>query len=196
MQKTMVSRKILGIIFDLGRVLIDFDHHLAARRAVEFSDKSEEEIFNLFFDSDLTGLFEEGKLSPSEFFLEAKQRLNLRLTYEQFLPIWNEIFYFTEENKKVLDLANLLKKRFRILLLSNINILHFEYLRQNFSFIFIPFPQIVLSFKVGVRKPHPLIYQIAQENLDLQMQEILEIDDRKELSEEAKNLELQVHHFR
>lgn len=195
MQKTITWRKISAIIFDLGRVLIDFDHHLAAKKLLIFTEKSEEEIFNLFFDSELTALFEEGKIFPSEFFERVKQMLDLKLDFKEFLPIWNEIFYFTAENQKVLNLADSLKKKFKILLLSNINILHFEYLKEKFPFIFKPFSWVVLSCQVGVRKPHPLIYQTAQKLLDVDMQEIFYIDDRKELIEEAKKLKIKAHHF-
>ena len=73
-----MDRKIKAIIFDLGNVLLDFDHRLAAERVSKFTDKSAEEILNLFFDSELTGLFEEGKIAPAEFFLKIKEALNLK----------------------------------------------------------------------------------------------------------------------
>jgi FMN phosphatase YigB (HAD superfamily) len=109
-----------------------------------------EAIYDLFFDSHLTGLFEEGKIPPEEFFKEVKNKLGLDLDYEGFLPIWNEIFFLTEENRGVYNLAKHLKADFKIALLSNINILHYDYLRKNFP-VFDVFDHIITSYEVGVR---------------------------------------------
>jgi hypothetical protein len=90
---------IKTIIFDLGRVLIDFDHRIAAKRIARFTDKDEDEILSLFFDSEITMSFEEGRLSPTQFFLKVKEILNLKLDYEDYIPIWQEIFFFSEKNR-------------------------------------------------------------------------------------------------
>jgi len=183
----MENQHIEAVIFDLGGVLIDFDHTIAAKKISSFSNKSFLEIFNLFFDSPLTGLFEEGRILPLDFFLEVKKLLNLNLKYEDFLPIWNEIFFLTEKNKQVYHLAKQLKNNYKIGLISNINILHFDYLKKNFS-IFDIFDSIITSFEVGVRKPNPLIYQKALRALETKPQRIFYTDDRQELIQEAKKL--------
>src|SRR4030042_11370 len=121
----MDNNRIEAIIFDLGNVLIDFDHTIAAKKISAFTDKNPQEIFDLFFDSPLTGLFEEGKISPQEFFSEVKKTLNFKLDYAAFLPIWNEIFFLTEKNHAVYALAKTLRDRYKTALLSNINVLHF-----------------------------------------------------------------------
>ena len=59
---------IKAIIFDLGNVLIGFDHQIAVKRILAHTPMSEGEIYNLFFDSTLTRVFEEGKISPLLFF--------------------------------------------------------------------------------------------------------------------------------
>src|SRR3989338_6206829 len=156
----MDNNNIKAVIFDLGNVLIDFDHMIAAKRISKFTDKTPQEIFNLFFDSVLTALFEEGKITPLNFFSEVKKILNSKLDYAQFLPIWNEIFFLSEKNQAVYNLAKILKDHYKIALLSNINILHFDYLKKNFS-IFDAFHNVVTSFESGIRKPDPLIYKKA-----------------------------------
>ena len=176
-----------AIIFDLGNVLIDFDHTIAARKISSLTTRTPKEIFNLFFDSELTGLFEEGKISPQGFHSEVKKILNLELNYVDFLPIWNEIFFFTPENRSVYNLAKALKNHYKIALLSNINILHFEYLKNNFS-VFDAFDHIIASFEVGFKKPHPFIYQKALGILGVLPQAVLYTDDRAELVEKASEL--------
>jgi putative hydrolase of the HAD superfamily len=183
----MDNSRIKAIIFDLGGVLIDFDHTLAAKRISKFTHKSPEEIYELFFDSKLTGDFEEGKVSPRDFFQGVKEKLSLGLDFTQFVPIWNEIFFLTDKNHKVYNLACALKNKYRLALLSNINVLHYEYLRRNFSF-FDAFDKLITSCELGFRKPHPLIYEKALRILGVLPEEVFYTDDRKELVESAKEL--------
>ena len=184
----MDNHYIEAIIFDLGNVLVDFDHSIAAKRISNFCGKSPQDIFGLFFDSELTGLFEEGKIAPSEFFLKVKEVLNLKLDYDQFVPIWNEIFFLTEKNYAVYNLAKSLKNRYKIALLSNINILHFDYLKKNFPYLLDAFHNVITSCEVGYRKPHPLIYKKTLDILEAQPQNVFYTDDRAELVKESNLL--------
>ncbi len=183
----MDNHRIKAIIFDLGNVLVDLDHINAAKRVAKFSEKSPQEIFNLFFDSELTGLFEEGRISPQEFFLKMKETINLRLEYDEFVPIWNEIFFLSEKNRNVYNLTKSLRSNYKLALLSNINILHFDYIKIFFP-VFGAFHYIVTSYETGLRKPHPLIYQKTLEILNVSAENTFYTDDRSELIEKAKNL--------
>ena len=179
---------IEAVIFDLGNVLISFDHTIAAKKIVALSNKPFPEIFQLFFDSGITGLFEEGRLTPKEFFLKIKEMLDLKIDYEDFLPIWNGIFFMTEDNRRVYEIASSLKGRVKLALLSNINVLHFKYLKENFQ-IFAPFDCVITSFELGRRKPDPLIYIRTMEALKVSdARNVFYTDDRKELVEKAKEL--------
>jgi len=191
----MDNNKINVIIFDLGNVLVDFNHHIAADRVAKFTDKSPDKIFNIFFDSELTGLFEEGKISPKEFFLKIKDMLNLELDYDSFLPIWNEIFFLTKENLAVYNLAKQLKNNYKIALLSNINILHFDYLKKKFP-VFDAFHNIITSYEVGARKPSPLIYKKTLDILESLPHQVFYTDDRPELAQSAKELGIRGFVFR
>jgi putative hydrolase of the HAD superfamily len=191
----MDNNKINVIIFDLGNVLVDFNHHIAADRVAKFTDKSPDEIFNIFFDSELTGLFEEGKISPKEFFLKIKDMLNSELNYDTFLPIWNEIFFLTKENLAVYNLAKRLKNNYKVALLSNINILHFDYLKKKFP-VFDAFHNIIASYEVGARKPSPLIYKKTLDILESLPRQVFYTDDRPELSQSAKELGIRGFVFR
>lgn len=192
----MEGKRIKAIIFDLGNVLVNFDHRIAARRVSSFTDKSPDEIFNLFFDSDLACLFEEGRITPKEFFLKTKEILNLKLDYDKFLPIWNEIFFLTKQNLKVYNLANQLKEYYKIALLSNINVLHFDYLKKKFPHLFDALRHVITSYKVKARKPSPLIYKKTLELLETSPSEVFYTDDRLELAQSAKELGIKGFVFR
>jgi glucose-1-phosphatase len=182
-----VQKNIKAIIFDLGRVLIDFDHWIAARAISEFTDIKPEEIFPLFFDSGIIQSFEEGKISAKDFFSKVKKILKLNICFEEFLPIWNNIFFITEQNKAVYKLAKSLKGKYKVAMLSNVNELHFEYLKKEFP-IFDAFDYVLTSYELGRIKPHPEIYQDTLKIIDAEPCETFYVDDRPELIAEAEKL--------
>lgn len=178
---------VTNIIFDLGRVLIDFDHRRAAEKLSAATVKSPEEIYDLFFDSKLTRLFEEGKLEPEEFYGKVKHILRMKLGYEQFLPIWNGIFFVSDHNREVYALAKSLKARYTVSLLSNINALHLAYIRETFP-IFDAFHNVFASCELGYMKPNPRIYSLALKSLGATPSEVFYADDRADLIERARTM--------
>ncbi len=191
----MPRAKIKAIAFDLGNVLVDFDHAIAARRIAPLSKMSAQEIFGLFFDSPLIGLFEEGKIAPEDFFERIKEMLGLKIDYPRFLPIWNEIFFITEKNRLTYALAAGLRNRFPLVMMSNINVLHIGYLRNKFD-IFSVFNHLIFSCEVKVRKPDPRIFNEALRRLDSSAQELFYVDDRPDLVEGARNLGIEAFVFK
>lgn len=178
---------IKAVIFDLGRVVIDFDHTIAAKRIAPFTGKSPREIYNLFFDSGITVRFEAGQLSPEAFFAEVKALLGLSIGFQEFLPIWNEIFFITDKNKEVYAVARQLRARYTVAMLSNINVLHFEYLQKHFP-IFDAFNYVFTSCGLGYVKPDIRIYQEVLKRLACAPQEAFYTDDRPELVESARSI--------
>jgi len=178
---------VKAIFFDLGRVLIDFDHRKAASKIASSSPFDEKEIYDLFFDSDLAGLFEEGRIEPADFFLKVKELLRARIGFEEFVLAWNDIFFISETNRQVFELVKALRGRYRLTLLTNINVLHFEYIKKHYS-LFEPFSEIIASFQEKVRKPNPLIYQKALSSSGVTPEEVFYTDDRPELVEGARKL--------
>ena len=173
-----------AILFDLGRVLVNFDHHVAAQRTAEYTDMGEAEIFEAYFDSDLTDLFERGKITDVEFFERLKSLLRLNLNYDKFLPIWNDIFF---KNNGMDELLTLLKPHYRLILISNINKPHFNYVKERFP-ILNRLDKIVVSYEVGARKPDPLIYETAIKAAGTKANRTVYTDDRADLIEASSSI--------
>ena len=182
-----MAQAIKILLFDLGRVLVDFDHLRSAQRIAAFCSKTPRQIYDLFFESGATIAFEAGKITPEDFYLQVKQMLDLKLSYDSFEPIWNDIFFLSAKNRSVFGLVNNLRVNYKIALLSNINILHYEYLKKNFP-VFGAFDRIFLSFQMGLVKPDKKIYNRVIRDLGVSPQEIFYTDDRPELMESAKSL--------
>ncbi|MFA4843110.1 MAG: HAD-IA family hydrolase, partial [Candidatus Omnitrophota bacterium] len=80
-----------------------------------------------------------------------------------------------------------LKNNYKLAMVSNINVLHFEYLLDKFS-VFGQFSHIITSFEEGVRKPNPKIYQKVLCALGVRAEEVFYADDRLELVQGAMGL--------
>ncbi|MFC1752701.1 HAD family hydrolase [Thermoproteota archaeon] len=173
------------ILFDLGRVLFDFDHLIAARKISKDCSLSEKEIYDLFFDSQLTDKYERGVVTSFDFYKEVKKILDIDIDYEGFIPIWNDIFFPVPG---MLEVIESLKVRYPIYLASNTNELHFLHLEEQFPEYFRCFRYLFLSHQLGLRKPDPLIYNFIISYIKTDPGNIIYIDDRKELVEPAKNL--------
>jgi glucose-1-phosphatase len=182
-----MAEAIKVLLFDLGRVLVDFDHLRSAQRIAAFCSKTPRQIYDLFFESGATIAFEAGKITPQDFYLQVKQMLDLKLSYDSFEPIWNDIFFLSAKNRSVFGLVNTLRINYKTALLSNINILHYEYLKKNFP-VFGAFDRIFLSFQMGLIKPDKEIYNRVIRDLGVSPQEIFYTDDRPELVQSAKSL--------
>lgn len=182
------------VIFDLGRVLIDFDHRIAAGKLAALTRKSPEDIYNLFFDSKLIQKFEEGKIEPEAFYGKVRRILKIKLRYELFLPIWNEIFFISEHNRRVYELAKRLKPAYTVSLLSNVNVLHLAYIREKFP-VFDAFHHVFASCEMGCMKPAPRIYSLVLKALGAKPGEVFYTDDRAELIDQARTMGIRAYPY-
>lgn len=178
---------IKAIVFDLGNVLVDFDYSIAAKRIAHFCNLSIKDIPKILLNSQITRVFEEGKIQPEDFFLRVKDLLGLDISYEAFVPIWNEVFFLSAKNRSVFSLANILRDKYKIAVLSNINTLHFGYLKKNFP-VFDIFHAVFASCDMGLVKPDLKIYNEVLSVLKVGPEEVFYTDDREELIKSARLL--------
>jgi len=185
------------LLFDLGNVILPFNHYQIAEKLARFSERKElsdpPRIFSYLFDRQEGAVndYEIGKLSSIEFFNQVKERFKLIMTFDTFVPIWNEIF---AENHDVSKLIRSLKGNKRLGLLSNTNPLHFEYALSTFPILNL-FDKWILSHEVGFKKPAVEIFLKAMEWTSVPPMKILFIDDIKEHVEVAASLGMQAIHF-
>ena len=172
------------IVFDLGNTLIRFDHNIAARKLAVLFGLDPGRIYDMFFDSEITRVFEKGEISPREFHRRAAELLGIKISYKDFVPIWNDIFW---EDEAACSLARRLKKDYRLFLISNVNRLHFEHIRKKFGIMRI-FDEMILSFAVGAMKPDRVIYEDMVRRSGGDKSRVLYIDDREDLIKEARLL--------
>lgn len=183
----MIKNKYDAILCDLGNVLINFDHRIAVKKILRHTQKNEHDIYQLFFDSGITKDYEEGKIASLDFFKRVKDSLGLDMDYAAFLPIWNDIFFETPLNIKFQSFLKSVKYKYKLVMISNINETHFEFLKEKMP-IFLEFDKLILSYEVGFRKPSPEIYDAALRAAGAKKSKVFYIDDRADLIEAAQGM--------
>jgi putative hydrolase of the HAD superfamily len=175
------------IIFDLGNVLLTYDHRITCRKLSKLTKNkhSTEEIHNFLFNKNgFARRYDEGKITSEEFFRTLTHTFALNIDFQKFMPIWNEIF---SENKAISQIVRCLKKRHKIYLISNTNEMHFDYLIKRFNILTV-FDKIFPSYALGIRKPKSAIFELALNTAKVEPTQTIFIDDIKEHIESASRL--------
>jgi putative hydrolase of the HAD superfamily len=168
---------IRAIISDLGKVVLWFDNSIFYWKMAAHCAKSVEEIGELVNKSpEFYRLFDLGRITPEEFYARAVERLGARIEYDEFMAAYVDVFSL---NRPVLKLLQRLKPKYRLILVSNCDVVRFEFIRKKFPEIGI-FDGRVLSYELGVMKPDPRIYQEALKLAQAEPSACVFIDDMEE----------------
>jgi glucose-1-phosphatase len=181
----MPFAKLRAIIFDIGRVLVHVDVARAMQGLASRSSLSPSELWTAIEKDPRWPDWQEGRISPHDWYLHLNKRLGGNLTFEQFTEVWNRAL----DPNPIHEDAFLekLSKRYRLALLSNTDPIHVRHLEATYSF-FSFFPTRIYSCSVGASKPNPLIYNAALRALKVNAGESLYIDDIAAYVEAAQRL--------
>ena len=163
-----------AILFDLGRVLINFDFQRGYRALEGLCPYAAEEIPRRLAGTGLVERFETGLVEPRDFVDQMRRILDLKVDFDQFRAIWSSIFTDILIPESMLEG---LGRRYRLVLVSNTNALHFEMIRQTYGHLLRHFDDLVLSFEVHAMKPRPEIFQAAVERAGCRPEECFYTDD-------------------
>lgn len=189
MPRKKAQKTVKAILFDLGKVILFFNFEPAFRKLARATRLSAKDIEDFFISSGHEVLYDGGKISSVQFFREIKKALDLPLSFNEFKKIWNNIF---KPNLPVIRIIKTLKKRgYRLVLVSNTNAMHYEFIRKNYLVLKL-FDKHILSFKENVRKPDERIYRTSIRACGCRPEEILYIDDRADLTDAAKGIGINV----
>lgn len=165
---------IRTVISDLGKVIIFFDNTIFFKKIADYCSFTAEEIAKLVSDHiDLIKYFDTGKITPLEFYNQVVKILKAKIDYETFFVIYNDVFFL---NPPVVEVLKKLKSKYRLILLSNTDVMRFGFVKKKFPDVLI-FDEYVLSFEAGYMKPHPEIYRKALQKAEARAEESIFIDD-------------------
>lgn len=182
-----MSRPVL--LSDVGKVLIDFDFSIAARRLAERCLHPAETVLSLF--DDIKVPYEDGRLDDASFVQQALALSGFGGTARDFEVIWCEIF---AENELMSATLAPLAGKLQMYLLSNTNGLHKDYFLRTFP-IFQYFQGGVYSHTARCAKPGEEIFRKAIAELDLDPGRTFYIDDLLPNIETASRLGFHTFHY-
>src|SRR3974390_909468 len=165
------------VVFDLGKVLVDFDYRIAARKVATRSSASLAELEYYLSHSPLVVRYETGQVTKQQFFEEVQATTGFRGNLGEFSEYFADIF--TPIKPMVEIHARLRRLGIPTFIFSNTNDLAIEHIRRNFSF-FSSFDGYVYSYEVGAMKPDAQIYKALERLAVRSGSEILYLDDRAE----------------
>jgi HAD superfamily hydrolase (TIGR01509 family) len=165
------------VVFDLGKVLVDFDYSIAGRRIAARTSVSAQRVRDFIDHSPLLVQLETGQLTDQQFYAEVRSATGFSGSYEEFAGYFADIFVPIEP---MVGLHAALRRRsVPTYVFSNTNDLAVTHIRHSFPF-FSEFDGYVFSYKHGAMKPDPALYEVVERVCGRRGSEILYLDDREE----------------
>ena len=181
---------INAVIFDIGNVLLTFDYTVAEQEILRHTGQeappTQEELHPLRMDH------ETGLISRADFVKAVRDAFAHDGPEDHFLDIWSRIF---EVNTPMIEWARTLHGKTPLYLLSNIGCIHHDHIFQEYDFFGGLFIDGVYSYKAGVMKPQPRIFEIARTQFRLDPSTTLFIDDLLENVQGAEASGFVGHHY-
>src|SRR5580704_15472710 len=120
------------VIFDLGKVLLEFDYSIAARNLASRGNITAEAVHQFINQSPLLFRYETGLMTKDDFFAAIRNETGFKGDIEEFGQLFGDIFAPMEP---MIELhAELKKRRVPTFIFSNTNEFAVQHIRQSYPF--------------------------------------------------------------
>jgi HAD superfamily hydrolase (TIGR01509 family) len=171
----MITPKV--VVFDLGKVLLDFDYGIASRRIAARGNITHDQVRQFIDHSPLLFRFETGVLNNNQFFTEVCAATGFCGAFDEFSEFFSDIFVPIEPMVRLQQ--ELRARGIPTYIFSNTNDLAIGHIRNRFPF-FGNFDGYVFSYEHGCMKPDARLYEVIERLSGRRAAEILYLDDRPE----------------
>jgi glucose-1-phosphatase len=168
---------IKTVVFDLGKVLLEFDYSIAARKIAVGGKLSAEQLTHFINHNPLVVRYETGLVSSEDFYRQICALTGFSGGVVEFSKYFADIFAPIEPMIRLQ--AALRSQGLPTYIFSNTNEMVVEYIRREFPF-FANFDGYVFSFEHRVMKPGARLYEEVERLTGCRGAEILYLDDRPE----------------
>jgi glucose-1-phosphatase len=166
-----------AVVFDLGKVLLDFDYGIAAAKLSARSRFTPAQVRQLLDHSPLLYRFETGPMSEEAFYAEVCAKSGFSGSLIEFCQAFADIF--SEIKLMTAMQASLRVRQIPTFIFSNTNSIAVRHIREKFPF-FAHFDGYVFSYEEGAMKPDPKIYAVVERLTGQTGENIVYLDDRAE----------------
>lgn len=170
----MNRTKIKTVVFDLGNVLLPFDYSVAVKKLNLIRQGYGDRFYNYQKENySLHRSFEKGITTEDEFVFLTLKSIDFIIDADTFRNIYSDIF---SVNDNVANLLPILKRNYKLVLLSNTNSIHKKHGYERMDF-FKHFDRLILSHEAGAVKPEDAIYKCVEDFTGDNPNEHIFIDD-------------------
>ncbi len=141
---------IRTLLIDLGNVLVFFSHERMCAQIAEVCGAPLADLEQILLEQHLQRRFERGEVSEDEFRAALEAEFGRTLDPEALKRAAADIFTLNEPMVPLLDRWK--RDGYRLVLLSNTCVTHYEWVRERFDLLD-RFDHCVLSYEVGAVKP-------------------------------------------
>lgn len=189
--------QIKNIIFDLGAVLYEIDPRRATLQFMELMPPGTADKFPGGI-KDAAGLpvfldLELGKLEADAFPAALRAETGMGGSDEEITAAWISLLVDVYPGRA--EALRQLQKRYRMVLLSNTNVIHQKWLAPQCKSLFACLEEIFFSYEMGLRKPDPEIFLKTLSATKMLAAETLFVDDSLLNIEAADKVGLQTFWF-
>jgi HAD superfamily hydrolase (TIGR01509 family) len=166
-----------AVVFDLGKVLLDFDYAPVLRHLAAHGRTGLPELKRLLDQGPLLHAYERGEMDSPAFHRAVAEATGLTTPYAEFARIFGDIF---REIPPMVALHGRLRAAgVPTCVFSNTNDLAMRHVRAAFPF-FAGFDAYVFSYEHGAMKPDARLYEVVERVTGRRGAELLYLDDREE----------------
>ena len=166
-----------AVVFDLGKVLLDFDYNIVAQKISRRGRLKPEEVKSFIDHSPLLFRYETGLMTKEEFYFEVCAGTGYSGTIGEFVADFSEIFSPIEP--MIQWQRGLRENGIPTYIFSNTNELAVAHIRERFPF-FNNFSDYVLSYEHQAMKPNAKLYEVVERVTGKSGAALLYLDDRVE----------------
>jgi len=172
------------IIFDIGGVIVNLDYERVCAPLAELSGRDKSKVREEVENGPIVRAAMKGLIEPREFHRLLCLALGITVGYNRFTEIWVRLL---SDNKGIDRIIQPLKSKFKLVLASNTEHIHYSHCVDNFSTLRY-FETRFLSYEMGLLKPDQKYFYQVLRGLDQPSKEMLFIDDKQENVESANSV--------
>ena len=175
-----MKQKIDFIVFDLGGVLYDVDIERSVKAFALLGLKNFDQLYTLKEQVPLFDELETGRIRKEEFIDSVSAYFDVPPPPHSIIEAWSALLVgIRPEN---IGLLKMLSENYKIYLLSNTNAIHLEQIDREIQSYGVArledlFDKTYISYKLGMRKPNPEIYEYLIRNSGIEPSRTIYIED-------------------
>lgn len=175
-----INNKITTLIFDFGGVIIHLDLQQCVNNFKALGIKDVEKYLSNFGQKDFFLQYEKGEINTEQFRDEIRKIADVQLSDKEIDNVWCSFICDISDDKFLI--LQELRKKYKLLLLSNTNPLHIEVsaaaeFGRKGKTVYDYFDKCYFSYEMHLAKPDPKIFVTLLNDAGVKPEECLFLDD-------------------